>query len=322
MGRVDMKIQEMLIVVLLAVILAAGILAGQKVGDTPPVPVDWTEEWETPTIPPENIWVDPQTSLEFVWVEGGCYEMGCGPWTSQCHDDEYPVHRVCLDGFWMGRHPVTQSQWLKVWGENPSHFCRGGDYPVESVSWHQAGELAHKLSARGGEPLFRLPTEAEWEYACRSGGREEKYSGGKNPEPTAWYRRNSGYSTQPVGSRRPNGLGLFDMSGNVFEWVRDEYSEDAYERHEEHNPLWETQLGTAYAPYLSIMEKYAGVSIRRVVRGGSWESLPAAVRCSHRIGPGAGERKSGTGVRLVVERPRPAGPETDASQSGLEIIAP
>ncbi len=310
-GRLDMKIQEMLTVVLLAGILAVGILAGHKAGKTPEVPVDWAEEWEAPVVPPEKIWVDPQTSLEFVWVEGGCYEMGCGPWTSRCHDDEYPVHRVCLDGFWMGRHPVTQSQWLQVWGENPSYFARGGNYPVESVSWHEARELAQKLSAGGGKAIFRLPTEAEWEYACRSGGRGETYAGGENFDPAAWHHRNSGYSTQPVGSRRPNGLGLFDMSGNVFEWVRDEYAEDAYKRHGEYNPVLETHLGAAYDPYLPIMEKYAGVSIRRVVRGGSWQQPPSAVRCSHRIGSGAGERTSGIGVRLVVERPQP--PSRDAA---------
>lgn len=298
-----MRIQEVLVVLLIGGFVVTAILTDRKPTRAPVPPPPWVEGVDVPFIPPERIHVDPETGMEFVWVDAGCYEMGCGAWTSNCHEDEFPVHTVCLEGFWMGRFPVTQSQWLQVFEENPSLFRRGGDYPVESLSWHEAREFAHKLNARGGDGFFRLPTEAEWEYACRSGGQPEMYAGSDDPEAVAWHRRNSGGSTQPVGLRRPNGLGLFDMSGNVFEWTQDEYARDAYQRHEVHNPILETSLGKTYESYLSLMERYANVSLRRVIRGGSWQNLPDAARCSHRIGPEASTRKSNIGFRLVVELP-------------------
>ncbi len=298
-----MRIQDILAVLLIGGFVVAAILAGQRQEDRPSPLVDRVPEWDVPVIPPERIWVDPDTAMEFIWVDGGCFEMGCGPWTSSCYDDEYPVHQVCLDGFWMGRFPVTQGQWLQVAGENPSHFAFGGDYPVESISWHDARGFVQSLNARGGEEVFHLPTEAQWEYACRSGGKPEKYSGGKDVEPFAWHRGNSGFSTQPVGSRRPNGLGIYDMSGNVFEWVRDEYVEDAYQRHGVHNPLMETPLGLTYDRYLPLLEKYVGVTLRRVIRGGSWQHPPVSVRCSHRLGLQAGARRNTVGVRLILELP-------------------
>jgi formylglycine-generating enzyme required for sulfatase activity len=106
--------------------------------------------------PVARTWAEPFTGMEFVWVPGGCFQMGCGSWADDCDDDEKPVHEVCLDGFWLGKYEVTQGQWKKVTGSNPAHFKKGNDWPVEQVSWK----------------------EAQWEYACRSGGRQEKYAGG------------------------------------------------------------------------------------------------------------------------------------------------
>ncbi|MDB4444681.1 PEGA domain-containing protein, partial [bacterium] len=160
---------------------------------------------------PSEVWRESVTGMEFVWVPGGCYEMGCGSWTSDCDGDEKPVHEVCVDGFWMGKYEVTQGQWKLVMGSNPSHFKKGDNYPVELVSWNDAKGFKRKLSSMNrGKYTFRLPTEAEWEYACRSGGQPEEYAGGSDVDRVGWYLDNSGHSTHPVGTKTANGLGIYD----------------------------------------------------------------------------------------------------------------
>ena len=213
-----------------------------------------------------EIWKEPATGMEFAWVPGGCYEMGCGNWTSDCFRDEKPVHEVCVDGFWMGKTEVTQGQWKQVVGENSSEFKKGDDYPIEKVSWPEIEKFINKLSSIStGLYEFRLPTEAEWEYACRSGGKPEKYAGGSDLDRVAWHQKNSGRSTHPVATKEPNGLGLFDMSGNVNEWCADNYRVWAYKKHKRHNPLFKADR--VYS---------------RIYRGGSWNSNPKSVRCSAR----------------------------------------
>ena len=153
---------------------------------------------------------DLVTGMELKWVPKGCYQMGCGPWTSECSVDEKPVHEVCVDGFWMGKTEVTQGQWKAVMGKdnNPSGFNKGDAYPVEQVSWEDAREYIEKLNGRSeGGGKYRLPSEAEWEYAARSGGKEEKHAGGNDADAVAWYEKNSGKSTHPVGKKQANGLG-------------------------------------------------------------------------------------------------------------------
>ncbi len=213
-----------------------------------------------------KIWKEPITGMEFVFVPGGCYEMGCGNWTSDCFRDEKPVHEVCVDGFWMGKTEVTQGQWKQVMGENPAKFKKGDNYPVEKAIWAEIEKFIKKLSSStNGAFEFRLPTEAEWEYACRSGGKQEKYAGGNDLDRAAWYQRNSDRSTHPVATKAPNGLGLFDMNGNVHEWVADAFHGLAYKKHKRNNPLFREQM-----------------SISRVYRGGSWNSNPKSARCSAR----------------------------------------
>ena len=234
-----------------------------------------------------EIWVEPVTGMEFVWVPGGCYEMGCGSWTSDCIEDEKPVHEVCVDGFWMGRYEVTQEQWKKLMEDNPAEFKSSffkvkKNHPIERVTWKDIQDFISKLNSEnysGNE--FRLPTEAEWEYACRSGGKLEKYSGGNNVDQVAWYSDNSKKSTQPIGTKDPNGLGIYDMSGNVWEWCEDIYSNEAYLAHSKKNP------------------NYQGNGSFRVLRGGSWLYGENATRCANRRNIPTGFQYSYIGFRLV-----------------------
>ena len=201
-------------------------------------------------------WRSPSTGIEFVWIPAGEFDMGSE--SKEAHGREKPVHRVRISrGFWMGKYPVTQAQWEKVMGENPSCF-KGADRPVEDVSWNEVQEFLKKLSARG-EGRFRLPTEAEWEYAARAGSREDRYG---PVEEIGWYDRNSGGETHPVGQKQPNAWGLYDMLGNVWDWCQDWYG--GY------------PAGTVMDP------QGPGSGKHRVLRGGSWFNFPRDLRASVR----------------------------------------
>ncbi len=167
-------------------------------------------------------YIDPATGMEFVLVQGGCFEMG--DTFGDGYEDERPVHEVCLDPFYMAKFPVTQGVWQAVMGENPSEDQEcGPECPVEMVSWNEVQLFIEALNERG-EKVFGLPTEAQWEYAARSEGKKEKYPGTDDVGALgeyAWYYWNAGEKTHPVGLKRPNGLGLHDMAGNVLEWVGD-----------------------------------------------------------------------------------------------------
>ena len=127
-------------------------------------------------------YIEPVTGIELVYVPGGCYEMGCGDWMDECSEHEKPAHNVCVDSFYIGKYEVTQGQWQIIMGENPSDYKGGKNNPVEMISWSGVQAFIKKLNAANKEMHFRLPTEAEWEYAARSGGKKEKYSGGNNNE--------------------------------------------------------------------------------------------------------------------------------------------
>ncbi|MDM8522709.1 SUMF1/EgtB/PvdO family nonheme iron enzyme [Desulfococcaceae bacterium HSG8] len=227
-------------------------------------------------------WREPVTGMEFVYVKGGCYEMGCGSWTSSCNGDEKPVHTVCLDDFYMGKYEVTQGEWKRVMGNDLSRFKKGDNHPVEEVSWSDAKEFIRKLNAeKRGQYEFRLPSEAEWEYACRSGGKAEKYSGGSNADRVAWHDEEYSGGHHAVGTKAPNGLGIYDMSGNIYEWCEDIYDREAYSKHRRNNPI------------------YADGGSDRVDRGGSWSSDPAGVRCAERSYYSPAYRFHDLGIRLV-----------------------
>ncbi|MGA8260235.1 MAG: formylglycine-generating enzyme family protein [Arenicellales bacterium] len=193
---------------------------------------------------------------EMVRVRGGCFEMGGAPDRPR-QFNEKPQHRVCVKDFAIGKYEVTQSQWQAVMGTNPSHF-KGPNRPVEQVNWADAQDYIRKLNARTGKS-YRLPTEAEWEYACRSGGKSEFYCGGDDMKDFGWYVVNARRETHPVGGKRANGLGLYDMSGNVKEWTCSAY-DDHYGGHE-------TRCASR-GPH--------------VIRGGSWKGYPVEVRSASR----------------------------------------
>lgn len=253
-----------------------------------------------------EVWRDPYLRMSFVWVPGGCFEMGCGSWSGDCGSVEKPLHRVCVNGFWMARHEVTQQQWQRLMGNNPSDFRRcGSQCPVESVSWNDAVEFTRKLSAKTGY-TFRLPTEAEWEYACRSGGKKQQYAGGNTPTTVGWYKDNAGKTPHHVGRKRPNGLGIYDMSGNVWEWCLDIYAKDAYRTTigtlTLQNPVF---IGAQYADIYDgdgILRILQGIAGYRSVRGGSWGNTADRLRCSDRIKGNPDKRRDWLGFRLVREQ--------------------
>lgn len=214
---------------------------------------------------PGKTWRDPMTQMEFVWISKGCFQMG----DSMGEPKETPVHEVCVAGFWLGKYEVTQGQWQRVMGNNPSKFKQGDNFPVDQVSWHDAKDFIMRLNSKCSY-TFRLPTEAEWEYAARSGGRNQMFSGGIDIDSFAWYSKNSGGAPHEVGTKAPNGLGLHDMSGNLDEWCEDIYNDNAYSSHSHDNPVY-LGVGTD-----------RGFGPGRVTRGGASGSLLFQVRSTHR----------------------------------------
>ena len=236
----------------------------------------------TPVTTSQKTWREPVTGMEFVWAPGGCFQMGCGTWSEECAKSELPVHEVCVSGFWIGKYEVTQEQWKRVMGSNPSGFQGEEDHPVEMVSWLNAKEFIAKLNAANAGSKFRLPTESEWEFACRSGGCAELYSGGRDLNSLGWFDTNAAGTSQPVGTKSPNGLGLFDMSGNVWEWCEDIYDPVAYQHYPRNNPLW--QRGGS----------------EHVIRGGCWYGSSKGARCSSRYSYPVTKTRSDVGFRLVA----------------------
>ncbi len=213
---------------------------------------------------------DSAIDMEFVLVPGGCFSPS--------------GTEVCLDRFRIGKFEVTQGQWQKVMGSNPSHFSScGDDCPVENVSWNMIQDYLQKLNSQSGT-RYRLPTEAEWHYACTSGGKNEEYCGGSDVNAVAWYGKNSGSKTHKVGTKQPNGLGIYDMSGNVWEWVTDWYGG------------W---FGSTY-PTGSRNPTGADSGRSRVLRGGSWGDNVGDTRAAYRGGNSPGYRHEFFGVRLAV----------------------
>ena len=224
---------------------------------------------------------DPVTGMEFLRVPGGKFFMG--DTFGEGIENELPVHEARLKTFYLGRFPVIQSQWDRLMPQNPSNF-RGDRLPVEQVTWDDVQAFIRKLTeANSGSQAFRLPTEAEWEYAARSGGRKQRYAGGDDADAFAWFENNSGGQTRPVGSKAANALGIYDMSGNVWEWCQDRYSESAYQYHALEDSRWDRGRED------------------RVIRGGSWNLDVWSVRCTRRMGYPSDFSGPALGFRLVME---------------------
>ena len=218
-----------------------------------------------------------QSTGNMVFVEGGTFQMG-----SNEGDDEKPIHTVTVGDFYIGKYEVTQKEWEAVMGSNPSNF-KGANRPVENVSWNDIKEFLQKLNFKSGKQ-YRLPTEAEWEYAARGGnqGQNFKYSGSNSIDEVAWYNGNSSSQTHEVGQKQPNELGIYDMSGNVWEWCSDWYDANYYSSSPSKNPQGPS----------------SGSS--RVLRGGSW-GVNVVCRSSFRDWGYPGVRYSSSGFRLAQE---------------------
>ena len=232
-----------------------------------------------------SVAISDTLNLEMILVEGGIFEMGNA---ISVHEDEKPVHSVELGSFYMSKYLVTQEVWQAVMGNHPSNF-KGARRPVELVSWEDTQDFISALNSRDKDNsfLFRLPTEAEWEYAARGGALSKgyQYAGSDKLRQVGWYTENSEEGTKEIGQLYPNELGLYDMSGNVDEWCEDCFSEEYYTLCH--------QQGLVENPCNST----AGTN--RVVRGGSYFDGAADCRCTIRFGNGPGYRSVNIGFRLV-----------------------
>ena len=220
-------------------------------------------------------------SLDMVRVEAGTFTMGATPEMENPLNDEKPAHQITLtNDYYIGKYEVTQALWQAVMGNNPSNF-KGDNLPVEQVSWDNCQEFISKLNSIT-DKTFRLPTEAEWEFAARGGnkGRGYQFSGNKKLSKVAWYKDNSRAQTHSVGSKQANELGIYDMSGNVWEWCQDRYGK--YSSSSQTNPTCDTSGSL------------------RVFRGGCCYDNARDCRSSNRDDSTPDHHSVGIGLRLVL----------------------
>jgi formylglycine-generating enzyme required for sulfatase activity len=234
---------------------------------------------KTPTTsPPTGKTWRNSIGMDFVLIPAGTFLMG----SNDGSNDEKPVHEVRLSkSFYLGKYEVTQGQWQAIMGTNPSNFKGDANLPVENVSWNEMQEFIRKLNAKEGDTKYRLPTEAEWEYAARA-GTTTAYSFGNDERQLgeyAWYSPNSGNKTHPVGQKKPNAWGLYDMHGNVWEWVQDWYGPYT--------------AGSAVDPAGPASGSF------RVHRGGGWTLVAWFCRPAYRNNGAPGGRGSHLGFRLL-----------------------
>ncbi|MGE4263141.1 MAG: formylglycine-generating enzyme family protein [Desulfovibrio sp.] len=262
-------------------------------------------------------WTEPRTGMVFRWIPKGCFTMGSPKKEPGRQPDEGPQHRVCVSGFWLGETEVTQGQWTALMGKNPSLIKNGDDYPVDMISWDMAQTFVAALNGPGGAG-FRLPTEAEWEYACRAGTSSAYFYGEEISRDQASFdkrfslpaeplvpkrksRRKKASAKRPakiwanmhtnvVGSFPANAFGLHDMHGNVWEWCQDVYNREYYRRSPRENP------------------RHDGEGTSRVLRGGSWVTKAETLRSANRSRGWPNLRTAFYGLRVVrsAHTPGPA----------------
>lgn len=244
---------------------------------------------------------DSVAGIEFIYVKGGCFQMG--DVSGNGGSEEKPFHEVCVDDFYLGKYEITKEQWKNVMGSNPSFDTTcGANCPVDSISWIDTQSFLSKMNSKSGvensktsknrlkvKPktldIFRLPTEAEWEYAARSGGKTEEFSGGNDVNSVSWNSDISNNAVHAVGTKAPNGLGIYDMSGNVWEWVNDWYSDKYYASSPRKNPKGPT------------------TGDKRVLRGGSWATAPGDSRTYYRNYLPADYKNEIIGFRVLMLPP-------------------
>ena len=217
-------------------------------------------------------------SGNLVWVTGGSFIMG----NRAGEADERAEYEVVVDGFAISKYPVTQKQWKAIMGSNPSEFTGCDQCPIDRVSWDDAQRFIETLNKLSGKK-YALPTEAEWEYAAKGGPKTQgyRYSGSDNIDDVAWHTGNSNRQPHPVGEKAPNELGLYDMSGNMWEWCQDWYDKNYYELQERNNPIGPVS-GSG-----------------RVRRGGSWFTQAANCKTSTRNSVKQDYKDDSGGFRLV-----------------------
>ena len=221
--------------------------------------------------------------MEFVLVSPGGFFMGSDRRYEPGKHDEMPKRRIIMRNyFYMAKYEVTQAQWIKVMGSNPSKF-KGDNHPVEQVSWEDTQRFIDQLNKKEQVNKYRLPTEAEWEYSARAGTETSYYFGNDAAllNKYGWHTDNSGKATNPVGQKDPNNWGLYDVSGNVWEWVQDWYDSKYYIIASKHDPK-----GPEMGHY-------------RVNRGGSWYSKPFLLRSANRSAYSPDFKKDILGFRLL-----------------------
>ena len=253
----------------------AAVLKGQS-GDN----VTQSDELSNPVIQSFTI---RGVSFNMIKVQGGTFTMGAtSEQGSDAYSDEKPTHQVTLSDYYIGETEVTQELWKAVMGSNPSYFS-GTNLPVEQVSWDDCQTFITKLNQLTGKN-FRLPTEAEWEYAARGGqkSRGYKYAGSNTLSDVAWYTDNSGSKTHPVKQKQANELGLYDMTGNVYEWCQDWYGYGSYSSNAQTNPTGPSS------------------GSNRVYRGGSWNINASGCRVAYRGRSSPGDRDYYLGFRVVL----------------------
>ena len=282
----------------LSVVFAIPDDVAEETAAEEPILIEPQEEPNIPRTDPNTLQADPNAPkgktidmgngviMEFVLIPAGQFDMG-SPSTERDRDnDEGPVHHVTISKpFYMGKYEVTQRQYYIVAKSKPSEF-KQDDGPVETVSWGQADSFCKKLGKIRGES-FRLPTEAEWEYACRAGSQSRFYFGDDPAysmiEQYAWCSKNSDSETHPVGQKKPNSFGLYDMHGNVWEWCSDYYAADYY-----HDSVSIDPIGALYGK-------------SRVIRGGGWFRSARYCRSANRSGLEPVYVRDHLGFRVVME---------------------
>ena len=243
-------------------------------GETPPTGGGFVNDGQN------KVYTANGVSFTMIAVKGGTFTMGATSEQTGAFSDESPTHSVTLSDYYIGETEVTQKLWNAVMGSNPSKFTGNMQRPVEMVSWNDCQTFISKLNQLTGE-TFRLPTEAQWEYAARGGNKSKgyTYSGSNAIDDVAWYNDNSDRMTHPVKTKAPNELGIYDMSGNVFEWCSDWYG--SYSSAAQTDPT-----GPATGFY-------------RVRRGGSWDDIAASCRVAYRISGAPTNTINYLGLRLA-----------------------